>query len=289
VIVPSGGNLKFRIDDAADDGIFGDSDAILYEIVLMGGGGELIVVEGNGKFGTSREETFRVPQLNDEYIALVRASKVESKQVAQITGPTTTVNIDIEFSDYHEDLSWAVTSIDGSDTFFFEDFNHYRFGDEKRESIKLKAGNYKFIIRDRHGTDEFRAFDSYKLSYLDSIQQEVVLYESGYILNGDVFDAEFTIPESATSEPGSTLAGIYDETLDLEVGSIEATKIQEGAECTLKVNNSYCTNPDQCCSARCSGFRCTAKNNEALIEDKYSARVTVRQNAGSASRGRGVN
>merc|ERR1712127_70041 len=129
VIVPAGGNLKFKIDDAADDGIYGDPDAILYEIVLVDAGGELVMVEGNGQFSTSREEIFRVPQLNDEYLALVRASKVDSaSQVAPVMGATAPLQIFIEFADYHEDASWQVTSPDGSKVYAFKNANEYRYG-----------------------------------------------------------------------------------------------------------------------------------------------------------------
>jgi len=297
VMVPAGGNLKFTIDDAADDGIFGNPDSILYEVVLVGTGGELIMVEGNGQFGTSREETFKVPQLTDDYIALVRASKIESKQVATVVGPTADFKIHIDFSDYHEDTSWMVTSLDETQTMAFEDVGHYRYGDEVTETVKLQAGTYKFIIRDRHGTDDFRAFDSYTGYVLDGTNK-TVLFESQFkeqpwTLGKDEYVHEFTIPESAVSVPATSTnpAVIFDETLDLQKGTLEAHKNKGNneSEClTLRKLQHMCTKNEQCCSGNCSKFKCAPPMQEDTFSGRieYAERGSVNENTGGVGRGR---
>jgi len=239
VIVPGGANLKFTIDDAADDGIFGDPDAILYEVVLVDQGGELIMVEGNGQFGTSREEVFRVPQLSKEYIAMVRSSKIDSKQVASAAGPTAPLKIYIDFADYHEDASWMITSLDDAVVYAFKNANEYRYGNEVTEVVDLAAGNYKFTIKDRRGTDEFRAFNSYRLSYLDRRQRsglggDTELFKSQGIFSGFESVTEFIIPVSATFDPNNPAAAqptviiedtSFMEEAQLELGTLETEKV----------------------------------------------------------------
>lgn len=293
VIVPGGANLKFTIDDAADDGIFGDPNAILYEVVLVDQGGELVMVEGNGKFGTSREEVFRVPQLSNEYIALVRSSKIDSKQVAPTSGPTAQLKIHIDFADYHEDASWTITSKDGSKIFAFKDANEYRYGNDVTEIIDLAAGEYKFTIKDRRGTDEFRAFNSYRLSYIDRRQRsglggDTLLFKSEGVFSGFESITEFIIPVSATIDPSNGQSNepqviIEDTTfmeeaqLELEtVGTQKVDDIVEGkieAEVVKECKKAprYCTGDDQCCSGLCQRFKCVPK-----VQDTYSQRNDYR-------------
>jgi len=293
VVVPAGGNLKFQIDDAADDGIYGDPDAILYEIVLVENDGEIVMVEGNGQFGTSREETFRVPKINEEYLALVRASNAATGKnpATQVDGPTAPLQIYIEFADYHEDASWKITSLDGSKTYASKLANEYRYGNDVTEQVDLAAGEYKFTIADRRGTDDFRAFNFYKLSYLDSRQRSggsgyITVYESKGMFEGEQESHEFVIPVSAVSAvldgPSSPQEVVIDDKEFLAEAEIEL--------CTLLTLGKYCTSNDQCCSENCSKFRCQAKDeNNAFstttVTSRDRMREPVRGNAGGSSRG----
>lgn len=286
VILPAGGDLKFTIDDAADDGIFGNPNSILYEVVLVNPAGELTVVEGNGNFGTSRSENFRVPQLSNEYVALVRTARMKTKEVATVTGPTVDFKIHIDFSDYHEDASWIVMSSDETQTFAFEEVGHYRYGDHVTETVKLPAGSYKFIIQDRQGTANFRAFNSYK-GYFG----ETTVFESESRLNGDEFVHEFVIPESATNSISPS--DIFDDRhVDVEEVAFEEEPLEQGTlvtgrmepECTLTKLQHRCTSNEQCCSGFCSRYRCTAQT----LEDAYSDRIDYSMRgsrAGGADRG----
>lgn len=292
VIVPGGAQLKFTIDDAADDGIFGDQDAVLYEVVLVGDqGNELVMVEGNGKFGTSRVETFRVPQISNEYIAMVRSSQIDSKQVATTSGPTAQLKIYINFADYHEDASWTITSMDGTQTFAFKDANEYRYGNDVTEVVDLAAGQYKFTIRDRRGSDEFRAFNSYQLSYLDRRQRsglggDTLLYKSEGIFNGFQSVTEFIIPVSAVMDQGTSSSNnpqviiedpsFFEET-QLEVGTVHVDSVVQGKiepenAPTCKKEMKYCTAHNQCCDDMlCQRFKCTPG-----VANEYDQRTDYR-------------
>lgn len=314
VIVPGGTELKFTIDDAADDGIFGDQDAILYEVVLVGGeGNELVMVEGNGKFGTSREEIFRVPQLSNEYIAMVRSAQIPSKEVTTASGPTAQLKIYINFADYHEDASWTITSMDGSKTFAFKDANEYRYGNDVTEVVDLEAGQYKFTIKDRRGTDEFRAFNSYRLSYLDRRQRsglggDTLLYKSEGIFSGFQSVTEFVIPVSAVIDQGTSSSGnnnnnpqviiedpsFFEET-KLEVGTVGSQKvdsvvqgkIEPEASPTCKAQSKYCTAHNQCCGDMlCQRFKCSAEQPSAYSQrNDYRMRGSTGQVQGGYNGG----
>jgi len=292
VIVPAGGNLNFEIEDAADDGIYGDADAILYEVVLVDSGDELVMVEGNGQFGTLRVEPFRVPQINDEYLAQVRASNAAGAHnpVARFDGPTTPFNIYIQFADYHEDASWQITSVDGSKTFASVLADKYRYGNNVTEQVDLAPGNYKFTISDRRGTDEFRAFNFYKLSYLDKRQRsgaggEIKVYESEGQFKGERSSHEFTIPVAAVP------AILEAETSPQEViiGDKEFLAEAQIELCTSL--NKYCTSNDQCCNAdqnECKRFRCLPKDDpvsSSSVSNRDRMRQPIRGNAGGSSRG----
>jgi len=289
VVVPSGGNLKFKINDAADDGIYGDPDAILYEIVLVDSFGELVMVEGNGQFGYSREETFRVPQFNEEYLALVRASNGDTTELAQSVGPTAPLKIYINFADYHEDAAWKVTSLDGTQTFGSKNANEYRLGNDVTEQVNLAAGDYKFTISDRRGTDDFRAFNSYKLSYQDSQQRsglggETIVYESVGLFEGEEISHDFVIPISATAD-----------TLDLASSQeviIDNADFWAEAEiqlCQLIPDGDYCETGagDQCCSGICRASKCRATNGGGGggVNGRDRMRSPISEGAGGSARG----
>jgi len=261
VIVPAGGSLKFTIDDAADDGIWGDADAILYEIVLVDSGGELIIVEGNGQFNTTRIEPFRVPQLSDEHLALVRAAKAESskKQYATIVGPTARLEIYIEFADYHEDAAWSVTSLNGLETYAYKNANEYRYGSDVTELVDLPAGEYQFTISDRRGTDEYRAFNFYKLSYLDkSLGGETTVFQSVGLFDGETSSHSFVIPVSATVDTAD-LASSPGVVIGDEAFLDEATQL-------CFPLNHFCSEDSHCCTSNCSNMRCGEKVEEPQIE-----------------------
>jgi hypothetical protein len=266
VIVPAGGRMRFTIDDAADDGIWGDADAILYEIVLVDSGGELIIVEGNGRFNTTRTEAFRIPQLSDEHLAIVRASRAASskKQYATVVGPTAPLEIYIEFADYHEDAAWSVTSLDGLETYAYKNANEYRYGKDVTELVDLPAGEYQFTISDRRGTDEYRAFNFYRLSYLDKQQRnglggETTVFQSVGLFDGETSSHSFVIPVSATVD-----------TVDLssspEVVIGDEVFLDKATNLCFPLNH-FCSADTHCCTGNCSNMRCGKKVEEPQIEE----------------------
>jgi hypothetical protein len=254
------------------------------------------MVEGNGQFGTSREETFRVPQVNEEFLAVVRASNAAAaiNPVEKVDGPTAKFNIYINFADYHEDASWKVTNIDGTKTFASKHPNAYRYGKDVTEEVPLAAGKYKFTIGDRRGTDEFRAFNFYKLSYLDSRQQRsglggaITVYESAGLFEGEQISHEFEIPVSAVSEAVSDGQSSSQEIVISDTDFLAEAQIEL---CTLRKVNHYCTSPEDCCSGICSRFRCQPEENTSsssttsASDTRGRMRQPIRGNAGGANRG----
>ena len=300
VIVPVGTNLKFKIDDAADDGIFGDADAILYEVVMVGSGGELVMVEGNGQFGTSREETFNVPKVNDEYLAQLRAAKADDRDFVSVSGPTAPFKIYIEFADYHEDASWKVTSADGSKTFASRNANEYRYGNDVTEQVDLAAGEYKFTISDRRGTDEFRAFNSYKLSYLNRKMQqnglgevETIVFQSEGLFNGEQSSHVFVIPEDVVTGGSSFSPEVIIEDaglLEVSAGKVEDSDLlQEGTVDICRKYKESCQDNEHCCSEKCGihGLCLPTDEEKATTLDKRDQyRTSVRPDGvGGAGRG----
>jgi len=293
VVVPAGANLRFQIDDAADDGIYGDPEAILYEIVLIQNSNEVVMVEGNGQFGTSREELFRVPQINDDYLALVRASNAAAaKSLETVDGPTALLNIYIEFADYHEDASWEVTSVDGSKTYASKNADEYRYGTDVTEQIALTAGSYTFTISDRRGTDEFRAFNYYKLFYRNGLATTITVYESEGIFEGESISHEFEIPVSAVSVAVSDGQSSSQEVVisDTEFFAEAQTEVQTPSCGALAKLNHYCTSHEDCCSGVCSRFRCQPEEGASspattISDTRGRMRQPIRGNAGGSSRG----
>jgi len=263
VQVPVGADLRFEIKDAADDGIFGDPDAILYEIVLNDRGDELVMVEGNGQFTTSRVETFRVPNSN-EYEALF-ASRFSSYEETALDldrsgGRTVPFFIDLEFDDYHEDASWEVTSSDGSQVFGSKGPNEYRFGTSITEQVNLPSGKYLFTIKDRRGTDDLRAFKSYHLYYegglYNSGKTEIYRSEPPLRFTGETASHEFEISVIG-GVTDSQPAIVIEDSQALDMTSTQLRRVS-CSSCNL-----YCVSNDDCCSGlRCSqGSRCTGSSD----------------------------
>ena len=263
VSVPAGSNLRFEINDAADDGIFGDADAILYEIVLIDPqrGSETVILEGNGQFGTTRQEDFHVPFAN-EYIpdfssrdpffeeAAIAIDRAQSKPSCM----TVPMFINIEFDDYHEDASWEVTSLDEQTVYASKAPGTYRYGNEVKEQIDLCPGSYKFTITDRRGQDEYRAFKKYKLTYrgLTRVSSEVPLYESQSPFYGERISHDFEIPVlggGGTGNDFSLPAIIFEDPQQTE--NLSRTCLQGRAQCTSN---------EQCCSRVCLVKMCTGEN-----------------------------
>lgn len=257
--VPSGSDLRFEINDAADDGIFGHPDAILYELVLVDQGEELILVSGNGKFTTSRTENFHVPA-QSEYQA-VFASRYSSFEEASLdrTGgtnnPTVPMFIFLEFGDYHEDLSWKVTSLDGN-TVASKGPNEYRYGTSITEQVNLESGtSYVFTISDRRGTDDLRAIKSYKISY----QEQGGLYNSGASSTTVVCESEGSVNlvEDRSCEFTTAAAGgVGGGNIDIVIGTNTVSNTVSNTN-VCKTGSRYCTEHSECCSGNCFGSRCT--------------------------------
>eukprot|EP00537_Pseudo-nitzschia_pungens_P004738 CAMPEP_0172376812 /NCGR_PEP_ID=MMETSP1060-20121228/68579_1 /TAXON_ID=37318 /ORGANISM="Pseudo-nitzschia pungens, Strain cf. cingulata" /LENGTH=695 /DNA_ID=CAMNT_0013104477 /DNA_START=530 /DNA_END=2617 /DNA_ORIENTATION=+ len=262
VIVPPGGELKFTIDDAAQDGIFGDSDSILYEIVLpdQNTNGEIVVVAGNGQFGSSKEEEFRIPQIGENAAAIFRAANedvVGADEYATVVGPTAPFKIYIKFADYHEDAAWKVTSDDGTKIYASKHANDYRYGNDVTEEVELPPGKYQFTISDRRGTDDYRAFNFYKLSYLNRQQrsglggEETVLYKSDGLFEGESISHAFEIPVTAVGGTSPSTPSADQGIVIGDLGFLEEAQLE-----LCKEAKNYCTKNDSCCSNICLGFRC---------------------------------
>jgi hypothetical protein len=123
-------------------------------------------------------------------------------------GDTNTVVIYVffDFGDYHEDLAWSITdAADESNVFVSKRFDSYRYGDRVTEEVSLPIGQYNFIVQDRRGTDEFRAFDSYRLSYKSANGDMVPILESQGTFLVESQTQVFTVPDlsGGSNNPGN--------------------------------------------------------------------------------------
>lgn len=264
VVLPADEDCLFIIHDARGDGVFGDEEATAYEIAYGG----VIVLQGNGKFATTREEAFRVP------IPISNGIVVEGTPIDGYNGnsvpvalpglDTLAVYVYFQFDDYQEDLSWVIT--DGIDTTIVYKRvapDTYRFGKEVREEVRLPAGrSFQFVVNDRRGTDEFRAFQSYRLSYIDaSSGDEIPLLESQGQFVGESKTETFSLPGIAqfTDEGGQdvnlqTQAPIGDGALALPPDLVARPPGQEDQIC-IQYHQS-CVTSQECCSGRCVDNSC---------------------------------
>jgi hypothetical protein len=283
--LPAGSNLRFEINDAADDGIFGDPDAVLYEIVLVDRGDELVMVEGNGQFTTSREENFHVPATSEyQSIFASRYSSFEEAALDRIGsgGPTVPLFIYIEFSDYHEDASWEVTSADGGTVYASKGPNEYRYGNEITEQVNLPSGEYMFTIRDRRGTDDLRAFKSYKISYQDRESlynsssggsTDKLIYESTSLnFIGESASHAFVIESIVSSQP----AIVIEDAISLDIVAAAAA---DGGLPICSTHGNWCGNANdsgkKCCSGICQGARCKGNGDTSRTAATTSNRNRV--------------
>jgi hypothetical protein len=275
LMLSPGGSYMFTIMDAADDGIFGDVDATLYEVILIDQGVNLVLVGGNGAFTTSRSATFSVPVVAD-YSSLVASTNTGGGETnlfldaSLLAGKvTTTVKIYILFADYHEDLSWMVTDAnDENEIYASVPPDHYRYGYDVEERIQLPAGIFNFIIRDRRGTDDFRSFKAFSVSYTTIEGQTISVIEQLGAIASDKKAQTFEIPTSAVASSagsGGTDAGVLDS-------------ITTSLCLALQVP---CNIASDCCSGRCVNGQCRSKGG-GQERDKY--RIGIAHSGGAASR-----
>jgi Trypsin len=246
VDLPPGQDFIFYIHDAADDGIFGDVDAVLYEIVLTEQGKNIVLLGGDGAFETERTETFRTPTANE----IPGLMPPPSDSIARpFTSDTNTVLIFVyfDFGDYHEDLAWSITdAVDETNVFVSKGFDTYRYGDRVTEEISLPVGQYHFIVQDRRGTDDYRAFDSYRVSYKNPNGDMVSLLESQGAFLGESQTHDFTVPALGDS---TTNSGV-------DNGSGQSSS-PGGDSIGVCVNFGLpCQVFSDCCSGRCASGVC---------------------------------
>jgi hypothetical protein len=237
-----GQNYVFSIHDAADDGIFGDVDATLYEIVLTEQGKDVVLLGGDGIFAKP---------LTGDLNAVV-------------------VYVFFEFGDYHEDLAWSITdAVDETNVFVSKGYDTYRYGDDVTEEISLPTGQYHFIVQDRRGTDEYRAFDSYRISYQNANGDLVSLLESQGAFLGEILTQNFTVP-SIGGVSGSAGSGTNPPvTLG---GDSEGVCVNFGMPCQVF---------SDCCSGRCASGVCRTSN---VTPNRDRARIGAATRGGAAGR-----
>lgn len=250
VMLPPGQAFIFVIQDAADDGIFGDPDAVLYEVVLVDQGVNMVLVEGNGIFTTSQTHPFSVP-LRADYPAPAAALDssgpiVDTSLLAGVA--TTTVLIDIRFADYHEDLSWTVTDAAGV-VYASVPPDHYRFGEQVRETIVLPPGTFVLTLSDRRGTDDFRALESFAVSYVDA---------GGWVV---------PLVQGQAAVSGESTTGIF------EILPSNALPEEEGRVTICAASSAECIKSTDCCSGRCFYGICRA--TASMARSRESLRIGV--------------
>jgi hypothetical protein len=261
VQLPAGQDFVFSITDAADDGIFGDVDAKLYEIVLLDQDMNVVLLQGDGLFKTGRRDNFRVP-LPEEYVSIQPLPEKPAEPF--VAGGNMKVFVRFDFGDYHEDLSWSITdAFDESNVFVFKDYDSYRYGDQVMEQLTLPKGSYHFIVRDRRGTDDFRAFESFRLSYQDENGDYVSVLESQGAFLGERTVHEFNLPLYGGQRPQASI--------NPGVVAVEAC-VSFGFQCSVH---------GDCCSGRCANSVCRSGTTDPR---KARNRIGGTGRGGAASR-----
>ncbi|KAG7371190.1 trypsin [Nitzschia inconspicua] len=246
VDLPPGQDFIFYILDAADDGILSDVDAVAYEIVLTEQGKDIVLLAGDGAFSTDRTETFRVPTHSEVPGLMVRPPESGARPFTSDTDAVL-VRVFFDFGDYHDDLAWSITdALDESNVFVSKGFATYRYGDHTTEEIYLPVGRYHFIIQDRRGTDEYRAFHSYQISYRNKSGEMIPILESQGVLAVDSSTQEFKVPalEGSTDSSGN--------------GEGQVSTINSSSD-SIRVCVDFglpCQGFSDCCSGRCASGIC---------------------------------
>mmetsp|Transcript_2291 Transcript_2291/g.4238 ORF Transcript_2291/g.4238 Transcript_2291/m.4238 type:complete len:680 (+) Transcript_2291:287-2326(+) len=274
VMLPPGADLVFSIMDAADDGIFGNAEATMYELILVDQNANIVLVKGNGAYESSMEQSFRVP-LESEYAALMPA-KTDPPNI--LSGDTVTILVHIRFADFQEDLSWAITDVnDETNVFVSKGPDEYRYGEEVTEEVELPTGAYKFIIRDRLGPDEFRAYESYSVSFRDQNGETSPLFENAdYRSSAEVQIHTFDVPRMIDSSV--TQAGTVVESPQLP-SSGQGEHVVSSNSCFPY--GAYCETPFDCCSGRCAANIC---RNAVVSRGRDRNRLGRSTRGGAASR-----
>ena len=170
------------------------------------------------------------------------------------------------------------------------------------ETVDLAPGDYKFTIKDRRGTDEFRGFKFFELSYFDRQQRSglggyKLLYKSEGLFSGEESTTTFTIPVSAAvgtsgSELDSSVSSpeviigdaSFMEEAQIELGMLAEAETEPEEICTA--DGHTCTAFDECCSGLvCSRFRCTSVSSSSSVSHRDKG--TISGGAGGAFRGDG--
>jgi hypothetical protein len=270
VLLSPGGSYIFTIMDAADDGIFGDVDATLYEVVLVDQGVNMVLLEGNGAFTSNRSETFSVPVVADYPVVSSSSSSVTVDAAVLAGRVTTTVKIYILFADYHEDLSWMVTDASDENVVYASvPPDHYRYGKDVQEEIQLPAGLFSFVIRDRRGTDDFRAFTAFSVSYVNAGGDTVPLLEHLGAIAGESKTQTFEIPASAMGSSSSGTSVV-----------LEPNESTTNTDLCLALYVP-CQEATDCCSGRCANGQCRSTGRE---RERESLRIGRASAGGAASR-----
>lgn len=261
VKLPAGQDFIFSITDAADDGIFGDVDAKLYEIVYIEQGSNIVLLEGDGLFKSGRRDNFRVPSANE----VMNIQPLPDSPANVYTAGGMKVFVRFEFGDYHEDLSWSITdAYDESNVFVFKDYDSYRYGKQVMEQVQLPKGSYRFVVRDRRGTDDYRAFESYRLSYQDENGAYVSVLESQGVFMGEETVHEFNLPLHGVGQrPGADAS-----TGGVSIGACVSFGLQ-------------CSRHEDCCSGRCANGVCRSATTDPR---KARNRIGRMGRGGAASR-----
>jgi hypothetical protein len=296
VILPAGEECLFTIHDARDDGIFGDVDTTAYEIAY----GKTIILKGNGKFTSSRDEIFRVPVVQDDGTIVINGTPVSDGSGGTDNVPITlpaatgsmTVFVYFEFDQYQEDLSWSISdAADGSIVYKRVEPNTYRFGTQAREEVNLPAGRaFHFTVNDRRGTDEFRAFKSYRLSYLDdSTGNEVTLLDNQGAFTGESETNDFSLPgvaqyQQEVSLQPPTTTEVQGELMVGDGASSPAVIVSQPAQQeTICIDLlEQCEASTSCCSGRCVGGMCR-KSQTTSGRNRSGLRLGLSRAGGAAS------
>jgi hypothetical protein len=203
VMLPADEQCIFSIYDARDDGVFGDEEVAAYEITF----GNTVIARGNGNFTSTRDEIFRVPNPSNTG-SLISIDGFPTADAGGFGRDISSGNdripvfVSFDFDQYHEDLSWSISDpVIVSLVYKRVEPNTYKFGTQVREEVFLPAGrSFVLTVNDRKGTDDFRAIQSYRVSYFDDqTGKEIILVQSEVPFEGESETKRFSLPSATGS------------------------------------------------------------------------------------------
>jgi hypothetical protein len=260
----AGKTYIFTIEDSSQNGIMGPSNMNMYDITLTDGDTQLVLVEGNGDFGSQRQHTFLVPTAA-EY--MVQSNAPETLSSPAPTEFAVLVYIFLDFDDWHEETSWKITdALDDTLVYASVEPGYYRYGDMTTEQVYLPPGrSYKITVMDVYGDGGPKYSVSLDGKVYGNAFNTILAVGDG-LFTGER-SHEFAIPSVGIPSPSPSLGPTLSPSMKISFFGVDFFM-----EACLKTFSS-CQTSTECCNGSCT-------NNVCRLSDTLSRRTKVGRQGG---------